>query len=177
MQDSLWGNDYAITLEDNTAEVLAKIKKPKQVSNVKKSIKLTLDEKLRNIESNVYSILGKYKDNTIVINNISDFSNYIDKCIQNNLIVIDTETNNSLDPLTCKLMGLCLYTIGEKQAYIPVNHVDLDTRERLTNQLTEIDIHNQLQRIIDNKTYSIFHNGKFDYKVLKCTCNLDLQID
>ena len=73
-----------------------------------------------------------------------------------------------MDPLTCKLMGLCLYTPGQKNAYIPVNHINLFTRERLSNQLTEEDIKEALCSIKDD-TKVIMHNGKFDYQVIKCT--------
>ena len=66
---------------------------------------------------------------------------------------MDTETNNSLDPITCKLMGLCLYYPGAKQAYIPVNHRNYKTGERLTNQLTEQDIKDGLEFVLE-KSFS-----------------------
>lgn len=71
-------------------------------------------------------------------------------------------------------MGLCLYTPGMKNAYIPVNHVDIVSRRRLENQLNEQQIHDELCRL-DN-TNIIMHNGKFDYEVIKCTCNKPLKI-
>lgn len=87
-------------------------------------------------------------------------------------VAIDTETNNSLDPLTCKLMGLCLYAPGLRYSYIPVNHRDPVTKVRLSEQLTEEDIKTELQRIIDSGVKVIMHNGQFDYEVLKCTCDI-----
>lgn len=91
-------------------------------------------------------------------------------------IAIDTETNNSLDPVTCKLMGPCIYTPGQKWAYIPINHVNKDTRERLAWQLTEGDIKREFDRLLGN-CFCISHNGKFDYEVLKCTTNFIMPID
>jgi hypothetical protein len=61
---------------------------------------------------------------------------YITGAIEYGALAVDTETNNSLDPVTCRLMGLCLYYPGSKQAYIPVNHINLETAERLPNQVT-----------------------------------------
>ena len=91
----------------------------------------------------------------------------------NKCISIDTETNNSLDPVTCKIMGLCLYTPGEKQAYIPINHRNCYTKERLDWQLTENDIKEELSKILGiDECAVIMHNGKFDYEVLKCTCDI-----
>lgn len=181
MSESLWGEEFNIQDEkQKTKKLINKINKPKEISEKKissqiTSKKLTTDEKLKLVESEVYRILGSYKDNTIVINNIEDFHDYISKAIQNGIIAIDTETNNSLDPITCKLMGLCIYTEGEKNAYIPVNHIDRMTQERLVDQLCEKDIREELSRLQD--TFIVMHNGKFDYQVIKCTCNLELHID
>ena len=139
-----------------------------------KSKKLSIHERLDIIRDKVIKILGKQRQNIVVIRDLDEFSSYIDRAIEKGSIAIDTETNNSLDPVTCKLMGLCLYVPGEKQAYIPINHVNVDTEELLPNQLTEQDCKNQLQRLLDAKTYIIMHNGKFDYEVIKTTCNIEV---
>lgn len=177
--DSLWGEEFNIDDSiSSTKKILNKIKEPKKVTKTSQvSIKkIPLEDKLALIKENVYRILGSHKDDTLVIKTKEDFINYINVSILNGLIVIDTETNNSLDPLTCKLMGLCLATRGLKQCYVPINHVDLNTRERLPWQLTEKDCQEQLQRLIDNNVKIVFHNAKFDYKVIKCTCNVELPI-
>ena len=71
-------------------------------------------------------------------------------------------------------MGGCIYTPGQKNAYIPINHIDINTKERLDWQLTENDIKEEFSRLSD--TNIIMHNGKFDYEVIKCTCGLPLKI-
>jgi hypothetical protein len=76
------------------------------------------------IKTNVLKILGKQKQNTLVIRTREELDQYIDTVIADGFCAVDTETNNSLDPITCKLMGLCLYSPGQKQAYIPVNHIN-----------------------------------------------------
>ena len=134
----------------------------------------TLADKVSIINTRVLTVLGKQKNNVLVITDKDTLNKYIDKAIANGRIAVDTETNNSTDPVTCKLMGLCLYTPNEKQVYIPVNHVNIDTRKRLNTQLTEADCAEALQRIIDAKTYVVMHNGKFDYEVLKCTCGVEV---
>lgn len=158
--------------------LLAKTKTTKvNVDPIKqlKSKKLSLQDRLDIIKTEVLRVLGKQVENTLVIRDIDSLHDYISKAIKNGRIDIDTETNNSLDPITCKLMGPCIYTPGEKQVYIPINHVDLNGN-KLPNQLTELDINNEFQRLIDAKTNIIFHNGKFDYQVIKCTCNIQLPI-
>lgn len=147
------------------------------LDKILKSSKINILQRLSIITRNVYRILGKYRKSVQVIKTKEDLHNYISKAVKKSRIAVDTETNNSLDPVTCKLAGLCLYYPGAKQAYIPVNHRDPITKERLSWQLTEADIAEELQRLIDNNTYIIMHNGKFDYEVIKCTCGIALPID
>lgn len=174
---SLWGEEFDIVSTQETAKkIIKKIKEPKipKVSNKKAAggKNVRLEEILPIIEAEVNRILGSFKKDTIVIKGYTDFVAYIDECNRNGIVAVDTETNNSLDPFTCKLMGLCLYTPGQKNAYIPVNHVDIHTRERFNWQVTEVQIKEQLDRL--NNTNLIFHNSKFDSEVLKCTCGTDL---
>lgn len=177
--NSLWGEDFNTTdTKKTTKKVLSKITSPKTpavltMQNIK-SKKISNIDKLKIITENVLTVLGMYKDNTVVIYKKNDLVEYINKSIKNGIISIDTETNNSLDPISCKIMGLCLYTPGEKNAYVPINHVFVDTGERLNIQLTEQYINEQLNRL--TSTNIIMHNGKFDYQVIKCTCGNQLKI-
>lgn len=184
--EGLFGSDFEVSLTKSKSDVKKLMKKLEADSTksteinaekLLKSKKLSIHERLAIITEKVIKILGKQRHNTIVIRSLNDFSNYIDKAIKVGRIAIDTETNNSLDPITCKIMGLCLYVPGEKQAYIPINHVNVDTNELLPNQLTEEDCRIQLQRLLDNNVFTIMHNGKFDYKVIKCTCGIEVVPD
>ena len=179
--EGLFGADFELEITKPKSEVKKLVKKldtdstkPAEVNAEKmlKSKKLSLQDRLAIINEKVIKILGKQRHNTIVIRSLNDFSDYIDKAIAAGRIAVDTETNNSLDPITCKLMGLCLYVPGEKQAYIPINHINNDTGDLLPNQLTEADCKAQLQRLLDAGTFIVMHNGKFDYKVIKCTCDI-----
>lgn len=131
-----------------------------------------LFETLKEIEKEVLRVLGRHKSNVEIITNAETLYNYVSACINAGVIAIDTETNNSLDPLTCKLIGLCLYAPGIKQAYIPINHRDPITKNRLPKQLTEEAVNKELKRILDSGITIVMHNGKFDYEVLKCTCDI-----
>ena len=180
--DSLWGEDFSLPDEkEKTKKIKEKISKPKEVKasaeKQVKSKKISIKERLDIITQEVYRVLGKQKDNVVVIKTYEELTNYISIAIRQGRIAIDTETNNSLDPVTCKLMGLCLYTPGQKQAYIPVNHVNPETLERLDWQLTEQQIRAALEMLLTANIRIIMHNGKFDYQVLKCTCGICLPID
>ena len=81
-------------------------------------------------------------------------------------------------------MGLCIYTPGQKNAYVPVNHVHYKIDDnnqiielgKLQNQLTEQQIHNQLQRVINSKINCIYTNAPFDIEVLYSTCDAMLPV-
>lgn len=177
MQPSLWGEEFIPQETQKKAKkILSKIDKPKKTKTVAQNLKsktVPIDEKIKIITGEVNKVLGTYADNTIVIKTKEDLDSYIEKAVSNNIIAIDTETNNSLDPITCDLMGLCLYTPGEKNAYIPVNHTDMNDT-RLNWQVTEEEIRNSLSKVLGINV--IMHNGKFDYKVIKCTCDIELPI-
>lgn len=180
--ESLWGEFFEVPdSKEQTKKILEKTKKPRKevemtADKAIKSKKVTTEEKVRVITENVNKVLGKQADNISVIYGKDEFLSYIDAGIASGAMAVDTETNNSLDPLTCKLMGLCLYYPGGKQAYIPVNHVGKDG-VRLPRQLTEEDIKEGLKRLVDAKTYILMHNAKFDYQVLKCTCGIEVKAD
>lgn len=176
---NLFGEDFLIDVQENTVKDLVKKlsgKNGEEISSEKllKSKKLTLEERLNIITDKVLKTLGKQKDNIIVIKDKEAFDDYVKKAITSGRIDIDTETNNSTDPVTCKLMGPCFYYPGGKQAYVPINHRDYKTKERLDWQLTEADVAEQLKQIVDSKIDIIMHNGKFDYEVLKCTCGVEV---
>lgn len=174
--------EFNIELNKPKPEALAKkATKPEETetdpTKILKSKKVSLVEKLALIKVKVLEVLGKQKKNVLVIKDKETFEDYVTKAIQFGRIAVDTETNNSTDPMTCQLMGLCLYYEGGKQAYIPVNHVNPETGERLEWQLTEQDCREQLQRIKDAGTFIVMHNGKFDYEVIKCTCDIEIVPD
>lgn len=174
--------EFNIELNKPKPEALAKkVNKPEEKetdpTKILKSKKVSLAEKLALIKIKVLEVLGKQKNNVLVIKDKETFEDYVSKAIKFGRVAIDTETNNSTDPMTCQLMGLCLYYEGGKQAYIPVNHVNPETGERLDWQLTEEDCREQLQRIKDAGTFVVMHNGKFDYEVIKCTCDIEIEPD
>ena len=180
MTESLWGEEFSLK-EDDVKKILNKVKNKKVLEEVPiekklKSKSVSIEEKLRLVEEDVNKILGKYKDDVITIRDLDTFKSYIDKSIENGIIAIDTETNNTLDTIDGLLMGLCLYTPEMKSAYIPVNHINRETNELLKNQLTCEQIRNELQRLIDNNVKCIYHNASFDIEVIYSNCDIMLPV-
>lgn len=176
---SLWGDEFEVPSEKKEVKKVAKkVSSPKdpkvETRKAMKSKTVSTFDKLQLIYEEVNRVLGGYTSNTRVITSKDELSQYIDEAIRNGIIAIDTETNNSLEPLTCLLMGACIYTPGQLSAYIPVHHTQPDTDILIENQLTESDIKEQFERLSNTKI--LMHNGKFDYEVIKCTCNCVLNI-
>lgn len=120
--------------------------------------------KINSINALVNTKLGHYKDKYEVIRDESTLHDYIDKCIQNGVCAIDTETT-SLEPITTTIAGVCIYTPNTKAVYIPLNHISYITNERVKNQIDKDCMANELLRLYN--TDIIMHNAKFDIRVIK----------
>ena len=59
---------------------------------------------------------------------------YIGACIENGIVALDVETNGK-DPIHEDLVGVCLYTEGEKSIYVPLNHRSNLTKQRIRDQI------------------------------------------
>ena len=105
------------------------------------------------------------EDELLLITEEKPLIEYIDKCIENGVISIDTETTG-LDPILDRLVGICIYTPDMKAAYIPVNHVSYVTRVKCENQLPIDFLKEQFQRLIDNDVKTIWFNAPFDIRFL-----------
>lgn len=168
----LVNTEKKITIDSDLAE---EILDGTSLDKLLNSDKITIEDRIRLIERNVMRVLGRYKNSVICITDRTTLHDYISAAIESGRIAIDTETNNSLDPITCKIAGLCLYYPGGKQAYIPINHRDPNTHVRLVQQCTEQDIREELQRVKDADLPEIYHNGKFDYEVILCTADIKMK--
>lgn len=135
----------------------------------------SLIDKIQSIVSLVNSKFANKKDEFLLIRTEQDFIQYIDKCIENNIISIDTETTG-LDPIENHIVGICIYTPGMKAAYVPVNHISYITQAKVENQLPIPIIREQLQRIKDNNVRTYWFNAPFDVRFIGHTIGIWLPI-
>ena len=103
-------------------------------------------EKVKALAQLVEEKLGHLADDFENIFTEERLSEYISKAIANGYLALDTETTG-LDPITSNLVGACIYTPGEKPAYVPINHISLITNQRLTNQLTNEQVAKEFIRL------------------------------
>jgi len=117
------------------------------------------------INSLVESKLGKYKDDYIyyMADDETKFREYIYHIISNGDFAIDTETTG-LNPITNHIVGLSLYTPGEKALYVPLHNKSYITGIEVEGQLETKFVAEQLQRIAGLR--SRYHNAKFDIRVI-----------
>ena len=131
-------------------------------------------EQISSITSLVEQKLGKYKKDYICIMEEDVLSNYVDKCIENGIVSIDTETTG-LDPMLDEIVGFSLYTPNEKAAYIPINHVSYITGMPVEGQLTKEVIKPYLDKFNNPDVKIIMFNAKFDMRVLNHQLDVKLK--
>lgn len=126
----------------------------------------SLLEKITSMTAFVNQKLGIYKDKYLCIRSEDELETYIDSCIDKGICSIDTETTG-LNPMLDDIVGFSLYTPNQKAVYIPINHVDYITNEKLSNQLSKEFCKKQLNRLKDSNVKLIMFNAKFDIRVLR----------
>lgn len=151
---------------------IIKVGRQQSVARKKSFKNMPLSEQLKIVTEGIYKILGRYKGFIKVIRNYDDYMQYINRAIKVDYLSLDTETNNSVDPLTCKIMGLCLYVPNAKPAYVPLNHCVPGTEELLDNQITLTQAQEGMQLIKDANTKIVYHNSAFDIRVVANTLNV-----
>lgn len=156
------------TLPDVTNDAVRKqLKKVSHRSTTtKKSFdNLPLDAKIEKVTEEVYKIFRRYKGFVRVIRDNDEYMEYVSKAIEFGELAFDTETDNSLDPLTCKLMGLCCYLPNTKPVYVPISHCTAGTDILLERQVSLDCVIKSFEMIRDSDLKMIYHNGKFDIRV------------
>lgn len=152
-------------------------KKDKQIEDLLGILDLGKIDEIKQstgVYASVDDVLRKYKGFMRVLWK-DDVAKYFEKCYSNKILAIDTETNNSVDPRSALLVGLCLYTPYSRPVYIPVNHIDKYTRKLLDNQITSEELKPYLEKLKD--CFCIYHNAKFDVNVLRTNTGVVLPID
>lgn len=151
------------------AELLKKAKTRTKATTTNKSGG-SIANRVNTIKALVETHLGKFADETLIIQDEQTLSDYIDDCLTEGICAIDTETTG-LDPLVDKLVGVGIYTPGQKTAYIPINHVSYVTGQRVKNQL-DLDIVGKYLAMLQdccNRPYTDIDmfNAAFDIRFIK----------
>lgn len=125
-----------------------------------------LYQTISSIVAIVNTKLGKYADKYELLRDEEAVRDYFQAIREYKTAAIDTETDG-LDPITCNLAGVCLYVPGRKPAYIPMHHVSYVTGTPSANQVADECVAKELQACQDAEVKWVYHNAKFDIRVIK----------
>lgn len=108
-------------------------------------------------------ILGHILPQLELVDTFDRLDEYIGVCIENGIISLDVETNG-LDTIHEDLVGVCLYTPGERSIYVPINHRSNLTKQRIKNQIEPSVMKEFLEELMEYGVKIVYHNAKFDIK-------------
>ena len=168
MQVSLFDDNSRTNKQ--TDKVIAKKTKEKSKKSAVVVKSNGISNKIALVRQFVEEHLGKYKDEYLTIVDEDTLRRYISDC--NYQIAIDTETTG-LDPLTNKIVGVCLYSPNCKGAYIPLRHRSYITNELLPNQL-KTEVVAEILKPCETFDEDVMFNAKFDMRFCKHDLGLDL---
>lgn len=147
----------------NADKLLLKNSAPKQAASTNYISGDKFKDAIIRAKSLSTRILGDVLPKLELVTNEEEFNAYIGRVAKSTLkeVAIDTETTGLL-PYKDKVVGICLYTPGEKGIYVPINHISSLTRARAKNQISVETAAKGLKRLNRAKVKWIYHNAKFD---------------
>lgn len=125
----------------------------------------SLMSRINQIIAKVEQYLGKYRDDYLCIQDEQSLIDYIDACISDGGVALDTETTG-VDVINDDIVGISLYTTSMKPAYIPLNHISYITQQKVPGQLPVEFVAEQLNRLYSHDIESDMCNADFDIRVL-----------
>jgi len=128
--------------------------------------------KIQAITELVRRMIGEDDGSLICIKDIEEFKHYIEMAKKNGELALDTETDglNTIDDM---IAGICFYTPNMKPAYVPINHINYITGQKLDEQIPIEIITKELNNLGDTKV--ILHNAKFDLHVIKWQLDVNIE--
>lgn len=151
------------------------IKKSKTITN-RTSIKSggnNLAAQIQSIVAIANQKLAIHKDDYILIKEPDQLYEYMKEMKQVGEGALDTETTG-LNPLLVDIVGGCIYTPGQKAAYIPINHKSYITGVRTKEQMDEETV-SKIMKEFHKDIRWIFHNAKYDIRVCRKTLGIDFK--
>jgi len=141
------------------------------------------DEKLNDLYTRLgFSSMVKEESKAIpvptkgfkLVQTVEELNNVVEHISKAALLVIDTETT-SLDVSSAVLVGISLCTDLDSAWYIPVGHCAEDG-SLVEGQLQQSTVLDTLAPLLESTELpKLGHNIKYDYSVLKKTCNCTMQ--
>ena len=143
--------------------VKPKVKAPKKVEPRGNILSI-----IQQIENNFNKYLIRFKDDYEVIYTREDLEKFVSN--MEDIIAVDTETTGlGVDD---RLVGICVYSPGQKAIYVPVYHIDCIINQEVKEVANKEDVCWFVNEL--NKRKIIYHNAAFDLRVLKLATGVDM---
>lgn len=123
---------------------------------------------IENVRKNIEETLAYRKHFFKWVTDLEELEHYIERANKYGYVAIDTETTG-LNPMTCDILGFSLYFPGDKAIYVPLNHIDYMTYNRISIQLTVEQVIPVLKKL---NAKAIMHNAPFDIRVILHTMGI-----
>ena len=151
-------------------EILNKANGPKKKS--KTVVKASSKDKMKNRISMLIQTAKQYygdgeKEKYLLIDSAEQLEAYLKKAEQVGEMGLDTESDlkgKNPDPMEDSIAGIGIYTPGEKPAYIPLFHKDMDGKV-LDGQIPLESVQEIFSRYTETIKY-IYHNAVYDIRVM-----------
>lgn len=164
-QKGLFGNLQTRSSRKDDNKLLAGKKERKAVGEIQYVTGDSYRDAVARARTLSKRLLDKVADNLLLLTDEDAILSYFNAIKKIGYVALDTETSG-LDTIHDTIAGLCLYTEGQKGVYIPINHLSQMTHQLVKGQPTKQFIKEQLQGLVDAGVKFIYHNSKFDMKVI-----------
>lgn len=110
--------------------------------------------------------LGVLKDKFEIIWDRPTLHDYLTECLKQGVVAIDTETEG-LDPISHDIAGFSLATYGQKAVYVPINHINYITHEKVDGQISRGEVQDELDWFFSNQLEVVMFNATFDIRIIR----------
>lgn len=126
----------------------------------------TLMARLQAIESNVNKNLSGYE--CLLLDSDEKWLAYCKKASESEYIALDTETTGiEFKDQVNGLVGVCIMSSNQIEAYAPVGHISVITEMPLGNQVSKQAIKEGIDLLVNKGCKFIFHNAYYDIVVMR----------
>ena len=122
------------------------------------------------LQSSLSDVIAK---EVLIIREEDQLREYVEAIIANDIFAIDTETSG-LDTMVCSIAGICLYTPGNKKAYIPIGHISAVTHVLVKSQLSMEVVTSYMNTLSSIKC--IMFNANYDSRIMSHIFGIQMNI-
>jgi DNA polymerase I-like protein with 3'-5' exonuclease and polymerase domains len=160
--------------QETDAFLAQKVKKAKGSSSSSSGGSSNLSKRIADIRARIDDVFGHNRDRYKLILSEDALRDYINSVVSIGEVALDTETSG-LDEISDVIAGFSMYVDGLDPIYCPINHLSFITGEKVEGQQSPEFIKQQFQRLNECGTKIIFHNAKFDIRVIKNQIGITLK--